>query len=615
MGKGWKKNQKPAQHPPWRGGGGQQQWSIWPGAWHSPRRSTWRQDWPEQDGRQFPAYDAAWKQAPGIVTAKTDPAPVSSGGSLVSNMQHVVNQARRIETKLAKLRTEAIQRGQSWEKYLEDARQAVAKERSRHENNQRRITKEIEELEMLQASVYEQVTHVALECKHENVPKLAAEVVGDGRPGGPQAMDVELGLASPGEGGDEPLSDFDLASELQRIVNLAQQKGARAAAPRTPPRRPSGSPSFTPPPTTRASPDGSVCRGDPYPTISMLWGCYFNAPWAGSGFWRTSSRESPFGPNSRCVRAAGRTGREARISPGCGPEGQEEGGQTCASSLWPFLQAEATRRYRLWERWKRDWWPPSCGRRQRGAGFRACCPQITGAWENGVAPTGSLPGIGSAPKLRWMLQLRRLEGLKSSRVLWVELSCSLCPLGQCSSAGTSACSGAGSGQFHASACTVVASLTFAGSADPCSSVLESGGPLYFSGFWAFYFCANSCPSSALRPPPHLSYFLFARGQREKSVALGSPPCLHTGLAFAAPQGFLDGAAFSCLHMRGQREESVALGPPPHQSSSRFCTGPRLRGFSGFPCRPWPSVRGWPFFCLGPWGFLVPLFCILRLFAY
>ncbi|CAE7882308.1 unnamed protein product [Symbiodinium microadriaticum] len=301
MGKGWKKNQKPAQHPPWRGGGGQQQWSIWPGAWHSPRRSTWRQDWPEQDGRQFPAYDAAWKQAPGIVTAKTDPAPVSSGGSLVSNMQHVVNQARRIETKLAKLRTEAIQRGQSWEKYLEDARQAVAKERSRHENNQRRITKEIEELEMLQASVYEQVTHVALECKHENVPKLAAEVVGDGRPGGPQAMDVELGLASPGEGGDEPLSDFDLASELQRIVNLAQQKGARAAAPRTPPRRPSGSPSFTPPPTTRASPDGSVCRGDPYPTISMLWGCYFNAPWAGRQL--GAQGEKPVSPLAADLRA------------------------------------------------------------------------------------------------------------------------------------------------------------------------------------------------------------------------------------------------------------------------------------------------------------------------
>ena len=48
---------------------------------------------------------------------------------------------------------------------MADVKEAVAKEKSRHENAQARIAKEIQELESSQTAAYEQVTAVAMEMK------------------------------------------------------------------------------------------------------------------------------------------------------------------------------------------------------------------------------------------------------------------------------------------------------------------------------------------------------------------------------------------------------------------------------------------------------------------
>ncbi|CAE7815003.1 spoVK [Symbiodinium microadriaticum] len=206
------------QQPPWKNGEGYQ-WSIWPGAWHSPRSRSWRSehvdhtDYTEPDRRQFPAYDAAWQKTPGIAMVPSDKAASKPSGSLVQSMQNVVNQARRVENKLSKLHAELLnlKRDQSWDKYLADAKLAVAKEKARHESTKKRIIKEIEELEQMQETVYEQVTAVALENRH----------------GGPRPAEVV-----PAE-----------VVELEEAGSL---------------------PAMTPPPTTRTA--ASTSPMDPYPT-------------------------------------------------------------------------------------------------------------------------------------------------------------------------------------------------------------------------------------------------------------------------------------------------------------------------------------------------------------
>ena len=214
----------------------------------------------EPDRRQFPAYDAAWQRTPGIAIVPSEAAPRQSGG-LVQNMQNVVNQARRVENKLSKLQAELLKRDQSWDKYLADAKLAVAKEKARHESNKKRILKEIEELEKLQETVYEQVTSVALEGR-QGGPRPAEVVPAEVVELEAAAMDVDVGDAS-GSERDGGIADMDLAAELQRIIGLAQKRG-KLSAPSTPRRKPGSLPPMTPSPTSRTP--TSTGPADPYPT-------------------------------------------------------------------------------------------------------------------------------------------------------------------------------------------------------------------------------------------------------------------------------------------------------------------------------------------------------------
>ncbi|CAE7862150.1 spoVK, partial [Symbiodinium sp. KB8] len=255
------------QQPPWKNGEGYQ-WSIWPGAWHSPRSRSWRSehvdhtDYTEPDRRQFPAYDAAWQKTPGIAMVPSDKAASKPSGSLVQSMQNVVNQARRVENKLSKLHAELLnlKRDQSWDKYLADAKLAVAKEKARHESTKKRIIKEIEELEQMQETVYEQVTAVALENRHGG-PRPAEVVPAEVVELEEAAMDVDVEASGPDRDGG--IADMDLAAELQRIIGLAQRK-SQLTAPTTPRRKAGSLPAMTPPPTTRTA--ASTSPMDPYPT-------------------------------------------------------------------------------------------------------------------------------------------------------------------------------------------------------------------------------------------------------------------------------------------------------------------------------------------------------------
>ncbi|CAE7738221.1 unnamed protein product [Symbiodinium microadriaticum] len=164
---------------------------------------------PKEDlGGQFPEYDKAWKRAPGIAVLQSSNTPKENHGGLVPTMQNVVNQARKVETKLARLRDEQLQRTRGWEIYLADVKQRVSKEKSKHEAAQQRLSKEISDLEAAQIAVYEQVTEVALQSQRQGLQPLQAA------PAATQSMDVDLGLESPMENDLPP--DVDLASELQR---------------------------------------------------------------------------------------------------------------------------------------------------------------------------------------------------------------------------------------------------------------------------------------------------------------------------------------------------------------------------------------------------------------
>jgi len=253
MGKSWNRKRGDAQapQPPWRGSS-QQQWSIWPGAWKSPRAS-WSQQYTEKEQRQFPAYDVAWKQAPGISVVRSD-TTAPEGGGLVSVMQHAVNQARRVDQKLAKMRAEQLQKSQCWDKFRADVRQAVAREKGRYEADQKRMAQEIVELEEMQSAMYKQVTHVALESHSGKAPSL-------GIPEGcsHSMMDIDVGLEPSPTRDALELSDPDFAVELQRILGEAQKRGLHAAPFSTPPRRSSAPLPMTPPSTSlRAIPE------DPY---------------------------------------------------------------------------------------------------------------------------------------------------------------------------------------------------------------------------------------------------------------------------------------------------------------------------------------------------------------
>ena len=146
-----------------------------------------------------------------------------------------------------------------------------------------------------------------------------------------------------------------------------------------------------------------------------------------------------------------------------------------------------------------------------------------------------------------------------------------------------------------------------------------------------------CPLSALRPLPrrglsssvcallsacpcHFTQ-LLAWGLREESVAQGPPPCrffLHVFSAYFSdarhgPFVIARMPKISTSFCRGLREESVAQGPPPTGPFSVLrCQQPRLRGSllsQPVPCTPPPHRCS---VCLGPWGLVLFLACMLRI---
>ena len=606
MGKGWKRQQPSGQQPPWRGGGGQQQWSIWPGAWHSPRSRAWQHDHTTEETRQFPAYDAAWKRAPGIsvLPEKTAKQP---GNTLVSSMQHVVNQARRIETKLTKMRSELLQRDRSWEKYIADAKAAIAQEKAKHQATKAKIAKEIEELEAQQAAVYEQVTQVALESRG----------VGDGGPlekpaaartTAAEAMDVDLDLDSGSEGGASRHRSGRRAPAHRRACSADERGG-------TPPgyAAPKANWSFVfDTATARSYPDKRLHeRRVSYPAeLCAFW--LRTYPYSKAGC-------SDCSPRKPCQsRATPRTWRRRH----CGRQSfdlsvvrkasnQAAGGTHGSCSLWAGPQGNSGWYHtRPWRRMHgASSGGPLCGRRWRRAlsGNYAACFSRVGQARVAAAPLTALP-TESPSRAGAILPASRLEGALSSEVCLGKLPGSFFPLGQCNLADTLQ-------RLDGGFWTNCGKL--------CSQVSPQCRQALFSAVYSFDTVQYSCfaPSGSGLIMSHSLYFLRPPRCDLSSSSLRHPPrgldfscfagqsgflCLPYASSLSSPSSepFVNAHYFGGLSFRCLREESVVLGPPPKRFSPAhvFLRGGRARFEPVHPGQTrWMSCVGLSLFLLASFG--------------
>ena len=212
---------------------GARSWDIWPGAWKSPKGGKYQTERDYDRQHSFPAYDANWKEAKGIVaiqTRRTDNAPAQP--SLVQAVQSAVNQARKMDGRLAALREELVARKDKWEAYKLEMQQAYQVERNRFVADVGRLEQEIAEMVKSQ------------EESHRNITVAAASGTGQREH---MAMAVAEEWQALCASQDVPASA--LSQELMRMVALLTGggQGSASAMPTTPPHRPAGGLPLTPP--------------------------------------------------------------------------------------------------------------------------------------------------------------------------------------------------------------------------------------------------------------------------------------------------------------------------------------------------------------------------------
>ena len=238
--------------PPWKKDGYGGSYAYWSGAWKSPRaKAKNRPDKPPAP--TFPSYDAGWQGAAELTEITTR--QTTEGGppvpTLVNVVQHAVNQARKTDQRLSKLRTEALKKSRSWDAYALKLQQSYAREKGRHVAEQKRLSQEIQDTEAAQTAAYAHVRHVVLQ--HGLAPQETGEVY---------EMEWEALVE------DADVVDSDLRSELARIMG---SPSAKTSSPIVTPLRPttriprtphsSQAPTATTP-TAHAS--GQASMSDPY---------------------------------------------------------------------------------------------------------------------------------------------------------------------------------------------------------------------------------------------------------------------------------------------------------------------------------------------------------------
>ncbi|CAE7901665.1 unnamed protein product, partial [Symbiodinium microadriaticum] len=238
------------------------QWSVWPGAWKSPRGNQQRPQKGDSKGKyQFPAYDEDRKDQHGIIEVAETRRPKASEPSLVQAVQTACNHARKLDGRVQKLQSDLLRKDKQWQAYLVDIRAAYKAEKQRHALAVKRIESELKEATIAQKEAHQRLGQFYVPSQAE--PAGSADDQGD--------WDELMAGTEPAE----VVAEGDLAAAMKVLHQHFGAAGA-GAAPCTPPRRGSTIPAMTPSPATTAasrtgepiSPPHFGAPADPYPSPS-----------------------------------------------------------------------------------------------------------------------------------------------------------------------------------------------------------------------------------------------------------------------------------------------------------------------------------------------------------
>ena len=112
---------------------------------------------------KFPAFDSRKLEETAIIPVTEKRTPPGQGSSaaaptLVGMVQQAVNSARKLDSKVARLRKELSDGRLQWDAYVSDLKAALRTEKARYLQGQERLTKELSVATELQAQAYQQLS-------------------------------------------------------------------------------------------------------------------------------------------------------------------------------------------------------------------------------------------------------------------------------------------------------------------------------------------------------------------------------------------------------------------------------------------------------------------------
>ncbi|CAE7563858.1 unnamed protein product, partial [Symbiodinium sp. CCMP2456] len=157
---------------PWRkddDSAGSAKWQYWRG-WSPQGRVPWKQ---EADPRgpnrpmDFPTYDGIQLQSrpTGASGSQAVLQNRDSEGRMVPDMQHALNHARKMETRLSKLVAAKARAAEKWEVFQDQMKNRLIAERKRFEKDMDRFVGEIQEAEGAQRLAREVIVSIVLDSK------------------------------------------------------------------------------------------------------------------------------------------------------------------------------------------------------------------------------------------------------------------------------------------------------------------------------------------------------------------------------------------------------------------------------------------------------------------
>ena len=253
-----------------RGNGGQTQWvygkhgwqpsrnyAYWPGAWaqRSPREEH------TSKGNSFPAFDAidaTRTQQELVAVQETRTNTGAEVPDFVKNIQAAINVSRKHTNRIHKLLAEKQEKEKQWHIYVKDIQQAYKKEYVRFTSCVNKINKDLQEAQELREASHVMLKTEVLRAQGQ-LPRgdTLAEATDAQWQSFVSSMDVQM---VPEVAPEEAIRCAQqlLAQQQTEAMQLAPPQTEAlprfgAACPSTPPHRPTGAPSLTPPPTDKGT--------------------------------------------------------------------------------------------------------------------------------------------------------------------------------------------------------------------------------------------------------------------------------------------------------------------------------------------------------------------------